>query len=124
MSTWKTHRGDEWWYEGTVIRASAGRAAGIVSIDEIVAVKGFITEPEFHAFLLESMSSFNGERILVSLASPKVESLMQALSASGVVAYDVMASAYSKEAKVLSVRPAVSTEIALTVSKKKWWSFW
>ena len=105
MSGWTTHRGDEWWYEGAAIRASAGSGANIVSIGEIEGTKGHFTEAEFHRFLEESLNLFSGSRILISLNSSSVENTLQSLHTKGLVSFEVMASKYSKEAKLQSLAP-------------------
>lgn len=124
-SAWGTHRGDEWWYEGEAIRASAGSSAGVVSIGEIVGARGRFTEMDLHRFLCESMERFAGSRVMVSLNSPLVEPALQALQAKGLVSYEVMASTYSKDAKIHSVSqvPVRASEVATAPAKKRWF-FW
>ena len=124
-SAWGTHCGDEWWYEGEAIRATAGSSAGVVSIGEIVGARGRFTEMELHRFLGESMERFGGSRVMVSLNSPQVEPMLQALQAKGLVSYEVMASTYSKHAKIHSVSqaPVRASEVATAPAKKRWF-FW
>ena len=105
MCAWTTHRGDEWWYEGATIRASAGSGANIISIGEIAGIKGRFTESELHRFLDESMDYFSGSRILVSLKPSIVELALQSLQAKGLISFEEMESRNSKEAKIQSIAP-------------------
>ena len=105
MCAWSTHRGDEWWYEGFTIQASAGSAANIVSIGDIAGAKGRFSEAEFHHFLKETFDRFSDSQILVSLNSSNVEYMLQELKEKGLVSFEAMASRFSKEAKINFVAP-------------------
>ncbi|GGD09441.1 hypothetical protein GCM10007418_30620 [Halopseudomonas salina] len=124
-SAWTTSRGDNWWYEGASIRASAGASANIVSIGDVAATKDHFTEADLHQFLCDSVERFSGSSLMVNLNSPDVELALRSLKARGLISYEIVASTYSKDAKLLSVAPILEqVKDAVKAPAEKKWFFW
>lgn len=121
---WKTHRGDEWWYEDYWCKASASRAANIVSISYVHIVQGQLNVPRLHEFLSLTWKRFEGEAVLLNVSNADVLKNLSRLAELGIVSFEERALSYSKEVKLTAVQHYEKPESSVKTEKRKWWKLW
>jgi len=120
---WKTHRGDEWWYEDSFVQADAGHGANILSVGAVTCPEKQLTEARLHNFLWQTQIEFEGSKILLSI-NKTIEPLLESMREQGTLQYSVMASGISKQARVEGISEPAKPEPIVSQEPKKWWQFW
>jgi hypothetical protein len=102
---WKTHRGDEWWYEAGRVRAVAGFGAGTASIEEVDGRGASLEAADLHRLLCSALENFDGARVVLDIGGSGVKAALASLEPTDLVKTTPIDAPFSKQVRVLSVRP-------------------
>lgn len=102
--TWKTPRGDEWWYEAGSVRAEAGFGGGTASIDKIEVRGSAIRPADLHRLLCSALNDFDGASVVLDVGAPGAKAALESLEGEGLVRTKPIEAPYSKQVRVLSVQ--------------------
>ncbi len=98
---WKTHKGDDWWYEAGGVRASASfiESSSAVSIDHITGLSG----PEsLRKLLVDTVRQFPGIEPRVPVTA-STKPLLHDLSSRDIIRWEPLQHPLSVEARVTFV---------------------
>ena len=108
--TWKSHRGDEWWYEAGSVRAEAGFGGGTASIDKVEVRGGAIQPADLHRLLCSAIENFEEAAVVLDVGAPGLKATLASLEAEGLVRTKPIEAPYSKQVRVLSVQPTGASQ--------------
>ena len=121
--TWKSFRGDEWWYSGPIGKvdgACDGRSFSIGSIPK--GMHGYKKEV-IHGFLFETFDRLKEFTIRLGW-SREIESILVELEREGFVSYDLHKSKYGNTFIINNVDQMLAKEPPIEKVKKSWWRLW
>lgn len=100
---WKTHRGDEWWYQSLAIGANASfneipQALVVGDLD----IRSEPTPEKLQSFLWQSHEQFPDCQIWLTL-SRELKPLVEALATSGAIRWERVQYPLSVQARILQV---------------------
>ena len=102
---WKTHRGDEWWWEEGAVRAEASTGPGFISIDLVERHGGSLRSADLYRVLCNASEDFDGAGVVLDIGASGVRESLGILESTGLVKTKAIDSPYSKQVRVLSVKP-------------------
>lgn len=121
---WKTHKGDEWWYENYWCEASADRAADIVSVRFMKIAQGQLNEKRLHEFLSLSQKNFEVESLLLNVSNTEVARILAGLAEKDILKIEKVTSSYSNVVRITKLQTYGKIQDRSKAPKNSWWKFW
>jgi hypothetical protein len=102
---WTSHRGDEWWYSGSLVEAR-GEGNAVPPAFKIgqVTFLGVPTSAALHELVWATAQRFSGEQVRLIL-SRELGPLLDELAQAGVVEWTTVAHPLSREARFTRIDP-------------------
>lgn len=100
-SSWKTHRGDQWWYADKIFTAEGSFSLAYPAHLEIVLTKidNNFTEIRLHQFLFETQKEFKDCELWVVLNS-KIKQMITSLKALKKIDWRIIKNPLSESARI------------------------
>ena len=102
---WRTHRGDEWWYEAADLDAEGLFTTTYpmqFSIGTMTPKFGRLTPESLHSLLWSTRLEFPDAQLLCDL-DRAISALLESLTARGLVRWEKVTSIYLEQARILEV---------------------